>query len=280
MSDIPPTPDDTFIPLEAQQKPETASQPATKHGRFGVFSSLQTIGIYAFLLASLFTLFTPDNLFSGQMLQRVFQAWQANPTMIATMVQSTGAPVKTGRIGIVSGHWKNDSGSVCADGLTEDQVNLNIATMVQQKLINEGYTVDLLSEFDKKLSQYKAVVLVSIHSDTCEYISPEATGFKVAAAIHSAYPEKSDRLTACMADRYQAATGLTFLPNSASNDMTYYHAFDEITADTTAVIIETGFLNLDRQILTEKADLVAQGIVNGILCYIRNESYLPIQTTP
>jgi N-acetylmuramoyl-L-alanine amidase len=35
--------------------------------------------------------------------------------------------------------------------------------------------------------------------------------------------------------------------------------------------MEVGFLNLDRQILTQHRDLVAQGISDGILCYVRNE---------
>lgn len=262
-------------------EPVTEDIPAPKPGRFSVFGSLQSFFLYAFLLASLFTLFTPDNLFSGQMLDRVFQAWQANPTIIATFVERTTTPTTNGgRIGIVAGHWKNDSGSVCSDGLTEEQVNLNIATLVQQKLIEQGFIVDLLSEFDDRLSQYQGIVLVSVHSDTCEYISDEATGFKVAAAVHSAYPEKASRLISCMADRYQAATGLNYLPNTVTNDMTYYHAFDEITADTTAAIIETGFMNLDREILTKKPEFVAQGIVDGILCFIRNETIAAPQSTP
>jgi N-acetylmuramoyl-L-alanine amidase len=53
--------------------------------------------------------------------------------------------------------------------------------------------------------------------------------------------------------------------------MSSYHAFDEINADTPAVIIETGFMNLDRQILTQQPELIAEGITNGILCYLYNE---------
>ncbi len=262
-----------------QSTPPAPETPQPEKVKFSIFGSIQSIGVYAFLLASLFTLFTPNNLFSGQMLERVFQAWQANPTAVAPV---SGGVVTTGsgRIGIVSGHWKNDSGSVCADGLTEEQVNLNIATLVQQKLTAEGYNVDLLEEFDPRLSQYEGIALISIHSDTCEWISPEATGFKVAAAIHSTYPEKASRLTTCLADRYQARTGLKYLANSSSNDMTYYHAFDEIRTETTAAIIETGFLNLDREILTQKPDLVAQGIVDGLLCYILNENVNTVQPTP
>ena len=246
---------------------------------FSIWGGIQSIFVTAFLLASLFTLFTPNNLFSGEMFDRIFQAWQANPT-ISAPVQVNTASVAALPIGIVSGHYKNDSGALCPDGLSEEQVNLQIATLVQQKLAAEGYKVDLLEEFDERLSQYKAMALVSIHADTCDFISEDATGFKVAAALHSVYPEKATRLTLCMADRYAQTTGLTYHPNAASEDMTNYHAFDEIHSETTAVIIETGFLNLDRQILTENPDLVAQGIVNGLLCFIRNENVTLTQPSP
>jgi N-acetylmuramoyl-L-alanine amidase len=282
MSDQTDPEQDSQSPADASSNPQRTEQGSgktRKRARFSVFSALQSIGVTAFLLASLFTLFTPDNLFSGQMLNRVFQAWQANPTVIAP-VAVTNTPASTARIGIVSGHWKNDSGAVCPDGLTEEQVNLQIATLVQQKLIAEGFQVDLLAEFDEKLSLYQGMALISIHADTCDFISDEADGFKVAAAIHSAYPEKAARLTSCMADRYSNTTGLKYLANATTNDMTYYHAFDEITTETTAAIIETGFLNLNRQILTENPDLIAQGIVDGLLCYIRNETVTSTQPAP
>jgi N-acetylmuramoyl-L-alanine amidase len=53
--------------------------------------------------------------------------------------------------------------------------------------------------------------------------------------------------------------------------MTYYHAFSEINSNTIAAIIETGFLNLDYKLLTENPELVARGVADGILCYVRNE---------
>jgi N-acetylmuramoyl-L-alanine amidase len=59
--------------------------------------------------------------------------------------------------------------------------------------------------------------------------------------------------------------------------MTEYHAFGEINQNTPATIIETGFLYKDYDILTQKPDIVAQGIVNGILCFMNNES---IESTP
>lgn len=257
--------------------PRRTSSLQGRIGRFSLWNAIQIVVTYAFLAATLLTLFTPTNLFTGQMVDRLFSAWQANPTSIAQVTAQAQSTEM--RIGIVAGHWKNDSGSVCADGLTEQEVNLKIATLVQQKLEAEGYTVDLLSEFDERLSGYKSIALVSIHNDSCTYINDEATGFKVAAAMHSAYPEKASRLTACMIDRYHTRTGLPFHANTITNDMTNYHAFDEIDSETTAAIIEAGFLNLDRKILTENTDLVAQGIVDGIDCFVHNQSISPTATT-
>lgn len=281
MSDTPsatPSNQPSGVPVNdssAQSLPETNLKPR----RFPVLGSIQTIATYAFLLATLFTLFTPDNLFSDQMLKHVFQAWHADPTEIAQLNPGAANGTQALPIGIVSGHWKNDSGSVCSDGITEEQVNLTIATLVQQDLAAQGYQVDLLSEFDPRLSQYKGLVLLSIHNDSCDYINDAATGFKVAAAVHSAFPEKANRLTACLIDRYAKRTGLGFHSGSITNDMTFYHAFDEINTETTAAIIETGFLNLDKQILTQHPDVIAQGITEGLLCYIRNEN-ITVSTTP
>lgn len=274
-----------FTPEFRENEPENSNAVQSKPGKkapiskrmpFNIFGSIQTVVVYAFLLASLFTLFTPNNLFSGQTINRMFQAWQANPTLVAQPIVN---PVQnnTGRIGIVSGHWNNDAGSVCPNGLKEADVNLTIASLVQQRLTKEGFQVDLLEEFDSRLTQYQAIALVSLHADTCEYLNDSATGFKIAAALESAYPEKTDRLTACMIDRYGATTGLAYRIGN-TNDMTYYHAFTEVNTETPAVIIETGYLNLDQQILTTRPELIADGIVNGLLCYIRNESVLPTVT--
>ena len=47
-----------------------------------------------------------------------------------------------------------------------------------------------------------------------------------------------------------------------------YHSFREIAPSTPAAIIETGFMNADRSLLTEHPDRAAQGIVDGILCFL------------
>lgn len=182
----------------------------------------------------------------------------------------TTTPSPRPRIGIVAGHWGFDTGAVCPDGLTEVDINLTIATRVKEILTTEGFDVDLMMEKDERLAGYRALALVSVHADTCSFIGTEATGYKVAATLATARPDRANRLVACISSRYQQATGLPYHAGITA-DMTSYHAFDEIHTDTIGAIIETGFMNLDRQLLTQQPDLVAAGIANGVLCYIRNE---------
>lgn len=263
------------LPVDpASPAPPQPQPPARKTG-FSFWRSLQTVFSVGILVATLFTLWTPANLFTSSLTQKMALALLPNQTVQPELGTPTALPHP--KIGIVAGHWGNDSGAVCPDGLTEADTNLKIATLVKQNLVNEGYEVDLLEEFDKRLVQYQGLVLVSIHNDSCEYINDEATGFKVAAAMASPYPEKSAKLTACLVDRYEKTTGMRFHYNSITPDMTQYHAYNEINSETIAAVIETGFLNLDRQILTEHPDVVAHGISAGILCYIHNED---VASTP
>jgi len=162
--------------------------------------------------------------------------------------------------------------------LTEADVNYKIASLVVQKLTKLGFQVDLLNEFDTRLNGYRAVAIVSIHNDSCQYINDQATGFKVAAALNTRDANRASRLLACLQYRYQSATGMPFHAGSITPDMTSYHAFSEIDPNTVAAIIETGFLNLDQEILTQHTDQVADGVVNGILCFVNNENIEPTPT--
>jgi len=248
---------------------ETLSQ--AQPSGFSIFHTFQSVIVTGAILATLFTLWTPSHLFSNQNISQLWASIQATEAVVVNT--PTPAPVSAQRIGIVAGHWgKDDPGAVCPDGLTEQEINLRIATLVKQYLIEEGYEVDLMQEFDEKLMQYKAIALVSIHADTCQYIDSTKSGFKVAAAQGSIYPEKYQRLNSCLIHRYQKATGLAFDFNTITADMREYHAFDEIHTDTTAAIIEVGYLNLDRDLLENRPEVVARGIADGILCYTRNES--------
>jgi len=193
-----------------------------------------------------------------------------NPTIEPT---PTDEPSSRPLVGIVAGHWGNDSGAECPDDVTEQQVNLNIARLVTEKLRAKGIWTDLLQEFDSRLTHYRADVLLSIHADSCEPIDadPPATGFKVARSVASAIPTTEDRLVACLKAEYQKATKMAFHQNSITRDMAAYHSFSEIHADTPAAIIETGFLYLDYDTIVKQPDLPAQGIANGILCFLDNQ---------
>ncbi len=234
-----------------------------------------TLGI-AILLATLFTAWTPNSIFTSNLQEQL----RLLLTPQAGSVAGLTTPQPQLRIGIVAGHMGNDSGAVCLDEngrvtLTEADLNIKIAALVQKSLLAKGYQVDLLNEFDTRLNGYRAVALVSIHNDSCDYVNEEATGFKVAASLETRDLNRAQRLTACLTDRYRQITGLTFHANSITRDMREYHAFSEIDPNTITAIIETGFMNLDREILTEQTDLVAEGVTQGILCFINNESVIP-----
>lgn len=246
------------------------------------FRPLQNLIVVAALIATLFTAWTEPGLLPSSLVEKVNLAM---PPGSATALPSWPTPVPRSlpSIGIVAGHSGNDTGAVCPEelgGIREVDINLAVANLVREALLQEGYAVDILAEFDPLLQGYQALALVSIHADSCQYINDEATGFKVAAALSTSYPEQTLRLITCLSDRYQKATGLKFHLGSVTNDMTSYHAFDEINPNTPAAIIEIGFMNLDYEILTQRQTDVARGITNGILCFARNEDISQNQNQP
>jgi N-acetylmuramoyl-L-alanine amidase len=197
------------------------------------------------------------------------QSGSSSPTPSADVPPSVAT-----RIGIVAGHWGSDTGAVCPDGLSEVELNLDVAQRVAHSLQALGYHVDLLEEFDPRLEGYRADALISIHADSCANYpdaTPPASGFKVASVEDSLVPEAEARLVACLAQCYAARTGMFFHANSITYDMIYYHSFYEIDGQTPGAIIETGFMRNDRPMLTQRADVVAQGIVDGIVCFIEDD---------
>jgi N-acetylmuramoyl-L-alanine amidase len=240
----------------------------------------------AFVLATVFTAWTPASLnpsdLVGQLLLGIEQEPGAGQPSAVNLPALFGP--QSSVVGIVAGHsgihpdsGLQDPGAVCPDGLTEAEVNREIAELVVRGLEGAGIEADLLDEWDERLGGYRAAALVSVHADACVWINEDATGYKVAAAPDSPTPERAARLVACLEDRYGRTTGLRFHPGSITRDMTEYHSFYEIHGQTPAAIIETGFLYLDREFLTSQPDQAANGIVDGILCYLNNE---PIDLDP
>ena len=189
----------------------------------------------------------------------IFKAVPAKPVE-QRLAQSPG-PI---RIGIVAGHQGFDSGSVCVDGLTEVEVNAGIANMVVSRLQSRGIRADLLDEFDARLDGYSSTALVSIHSDSCTYVNDLATGFKIAGSSFT----NSSELSICVEQSYRDITDLRYNEHTITPHMTDYHLFRKIAQGTPAIIIEVGFMNLDRDILTNGRDLLSSGLVEGILCYL------------
>lgn len=199
----------------------------------------------------------------------------STPTLTETPPPTTEpAPDVSRRIGILAGHWGYDSGAVCGDGLKEVDITVDIASRVATQLRSLGYEVDILKEHDPDkpappLQNYLAAVLVSLHVDSC---LPGASGFKVSRWRFSRMPETEDRLTQCLYEEYSAATGLTHHDSSITIDMWNYYAFREIGEPTPGAIIEMGFMTGDRWLLVQQPDVAAQGIVNGLLCFLQGSA--------
>ncbi len=233
------------------------------------------IAYVAWLTSGVYGGGSPETPGPGQASPNIRPSRTPRPTRTPTPSQTPEvdpSPTPTPRpfkVGIVAGHWKNDSGAVCPDGLQEVSINLDVASRVVAILQYEGYEAELLAEFSEKLAGYQADAFVSIHTDSCNI--PEASGFKVARVAASAIPEEEDRLVACLIREYEQKTGLAQHEDSITFDMTIYHAFHEIDPDTPGAIIELGFMGADRDLLIDGAFEVAQGVARGIACFLEGK---------
>jgi hypothetical protein len=54
--------------------------------------------------------------------------------------------------------------------------------------------------------------------------------------------------------------------------MTDYHSFREVHPLTPGAILELGFMRADREKLTNQQDMLAQGITEGILCFLEPDN--------
>lgn len=179
--------------------------------------------------------------------------------------------IPANRVGLIPGHWQYDTGTVCADGLREVDVTLDVAQRVKAILAARGFAVDLVPEHDPRrpqppLQNYRGAVLVSIHVDSCSF--PGLSGFKTARWRHSDMPATDDRLVACLNRAYAAATGLPRHDNTINANMWNYYAFREIAAETPAAIIELAFLRDDRAFVDAHRYEMALGVADGIGCFL------------
>jgi N-acetylmuramoyl-L-alanine amidase len=244
-------------------------------GMLGGFLRTIFIVIFAAGLAStIFTWFTrPD--FIRQDVAGSLQSAAATQTPASVAAAPTALPTPNWmrRIGIVAGHHgpENDPGAICPDGLTEVEINFAVAQKVGQLLRQRGYRVDLLDEFDPRLDNYQAAALVSIHSNTCQDFGEYVSGFLVSKAAARPEGGVDTMLAECIADYYGEATSLE-RRLTLTLDMTDYHTFREIHPLTPAAILELGFMKDDRDLLVNQQDRLAQGIVDGVECFLLLES--------
>lgn len=249
-----------------------------------VVSALRSIVVTfgaAVIVATIFMWWTSPNILSAQTQKDLARA-QATAQQILVTPTAVPTSVYANRIGVIAGHsgiatygrtkGNIDPGTVCPDNFTELSVTTTVAAQVVALLRGRGFEVDLLEEWDLRLDKYQAAAFISLHADSCVFFDDgfNHTGFK------STYPtgrytirDQDTRLDDCIRANYGAVTGLPFTPDSITENMTDYHAFHQITPGTPAVILELGNLRYDRDLLQNHTDKLAQGIVDGLLCFLQ-----------
>lgn len=243
-------------PEQVREKPE-----------FSVSNSVQTVISIGLVMATLLTLWNPRKVFKTTSLTALLEAEAAQKAEEAEASQDGN-----NHIGILAGYWEDSNpGEVCADGLTEADVNYDIASRVKLKLESEGYQVDLFPEYDLKFLNYEGVVFVALYSGSCAEDPQPASGFSIGGSVLAQNPDEIDRLATCISKKYQNATILPFTYEVIDTDHASHHIFRDIGPTTPAIRLEMGSLKTDRLALTTLADSAAQGISSGIICFINNE---------
>src|SRR5512137_2202425 len=142
--------------ISTSNEPGEPVVPSPKGNTGGMFRQLEIVILVAIVIATLFTAWTEPGLLPGGLSEKLTNALLFQKATAVPGV-GTATPRATPRIGIVAGHSGNDSGAVCSDalgGTREVDINLNVASLVREKLVSQGYDVDLLAEFDPRLNNY------------------------------------------------------------------------------------------------------------------------------
>jgi N-acetylmuramoyl-L-alanine amidase len=90
----------------------------------------------------------------------IFWAPLVKPVPPRPVTQRLAQSPEPMRFGIIAGHRGNDSGAVCEDGLTEAEVNFDIAERVVSQLRARGIRAELLDEFDERLPGYSGTAMI------------------------------------------------------------------------------------------------------------------------
>ena len=258
-------------PISNPSTPELESEPNPERKNnsraYSIIRLVQTVISVGVVMATLLTLWNPHGLFKNPSMVSFL------PTPINPDQNGSGLPASV-HVGIQIGHYKHDEGNTCPDGIKEVDVDYVIASKVQALLATTGVNVDMLDEYDLKLLNYKSDVLVSIHTGSCTDASAAVSGFKIANQLRNESLDNTNNLAACLGDAYHQNTGLAFGYEIITDDNPLSHTFIDINPQTPAVLIETGSLAVDREIIINNSDRAANGITAGILCYLKNEKLI------
>ncbi len=110
------------------------------------------------LMVGVYLYFSPASgvaeVVAAETMGSAYNAGFVKPVPLKPVQQRVAQSAGPIRIGIISGHKGFDAGAVCADGLTEAEVNEAIAIKVIAILQAAGVPTDLLDEFDPRLDGY------------------------------------------------------------------------------------------------------------------------------
>ena len=187
------------------------------------------------------------------------------------------------RVGLQAGHWLTEQvpaelrglqHGATGGGKMEWEVNLDVARRTKALLEAQGVAADILPTTVP--IRYRAHLFVSIHADGDT--TGRTRGFKIARPAFSSLPAVDDRLVGALYEAYGAATGLRRDDEHITPRMRYYYAFNArrfchaVAPGVPQAIVEMGFLTngADRQLLLGNPDVVARGIADGILRFLRD----------
>jgi N-acetylmuramoyl-L-alanine amidase len=192
-------------------------------------------------------------------------------------------PTGPRRVAVQAGHWKSDEApdelrrlipqtGAEWEGITEVEINLDIAQRVAVILNSKGIAVDILPTTIPV--GYVADAFVALHGDS-DGVGINS-GFKMAHGSRRGPYEGA--LLNSIKNAYGAATGLNYDPTHINRNMTGYYSFSwsrfqhAVAAHTPAVILEMGYVShdFDRALMLDKPDVLATAIADGIMTFLND----------
>ncbi|OLC19811.1 MAG: hypothetical protein AUH33_05005 [Chloroflexi bacterium 13_1_40CM_68_21] len=207
----------------------------------------------------------------------------ASPSATGTIRIPLPRAIPTGprRVGIQVGHWKTDEApdelrrlipqtGAAWEGLTELDVNLDVAQRLAVILTGKGFAVDILPVTVPP--GYIADAVVALHADSDGV--GQWSGFKMAHSARRGPYE--DALLAAIKKAYGDATGMEYDATHITNNMRGYFLFNwsryqhSVSPYTPSVILELGYVSSDddRALMLDHPDKLASGIADGILKFL------------